>query len=116
MLIPFSKRLILSYKDGIAKAAEKVEMLNYTCVYGAGITRGMSLESAYFAVWAEGLIDQNGKWIIAPTKKGYFSGRDRRCRKFIPMARDHACANNIKVIEDYDEYIKIGGKIDGWPK
>ncbi|UTW54387.1 WG repeat-containing protein [Kordiimonas sp. SCSIO 12610] len=114
MLIPFSKRLILYYKDGIAKAAEQIEVIPYTCVEGRGAFRGAALKSAYFIVWAEGLIDQKGKWIIAPTKKGYFSGSDRRCRKFIPRARDHARANNIKITEDYEEYANIIGKMDGW--
>lgn len=111
MVIPFSKTMILSYKDGVAKVAKPTESKEYTCAVGTGAFSGALQAWTSLDVWSEGLMDHNGNWIIAPKKKGYFGISDRRCRKFLPEVRRYARSNNIELIEDFDEYLKIGGKL-----
>lgn len=112
MVIPFSKTLILSYRDGVAKVAKPTESKEYTCaVAKSGPFRGALQAWTSLDVWSEGLMDNDGNWIITPKKKGYFGISDRRCRKFLPEVRRYARSNNIELIEDFDEYVKIGGKL-----
>ncbi len=112
MVIPFSKMLILSYKDGVAKVAKPTESKEYTCaVAKSGPFKGALQAWTSLDVWSEGLMDHGGNWIITPKKKGWFGITDRRCRKFLPEVRRYARSNNIELIEDFDEYVKIGGKL-----